>query len=285
MCMLCVVPPGVIPDRDKLINSALNNPHGFGFAIAVPEEQRIIAERSMNADESINRFIEVRSQYMDGYAMWHARFATHGAKNVNNCHPFIVGKDKRTYLAHNGILDVSIDKSDDRSDTRVFAEDVLPAMGGVKALDNDNVFTIIEDWAAGSKIAVLTVDPEAKHPLYHINARLGNEDASGVWWSNETCYLDSSPIYKPKSKTYLAGGYEYYGDYYDGTRQTDNGYVFSKDDEDIIQVTECLACGAMIDEDLLIQYDFICTTCGFCFDCEQLPGNCMCYPARQKRVS
>jgi hypothetical protein len=54
MCMLCVIPPHVVPSLDKLENSALNNPHGFGFAIAVPSEQRIIVERTMNADESIN---------------------------------------------------------------------------------------------------------------------------------------------------------------------------------------------------------------------------------------
>ena len=33
MCMLCVIPEGLIPDREKLENSALNNPHGFGYAI------------------------------------------------------------------------------------------------------------------------------------------------------------------------------------------------------------------------------------------------------------
>ena len=93
MCMLCVVPPNVIPSRDKLMASALNNPHGFGFAIVVPNEKRIIVERTMDPDESINRFLKLRKKHKDGYAMWHARYATHGSKTVDNCHPFKVGKD------------------------------------------------------------------------------------------------------------------------------------------------------------------------------------------------
>ena len=108
MCMLCVAAPGLVPDREKLENSALNNPHGFGWAIAIPSENRILQERTMNADDSINRFLEMRSYYPEGYAMWHARYATHGSKTVENCHPFAVGNDERTYLAHNGILDISI---------------------------------------------------------------------------------------------------------------------------------------------------------------------------------
>ena len=66
MCMLCVIPPNVIPSREKLENSALNNPHGFGFAIVVPSENRIHSERTMNADTSINRFLEMRAKYPEG---------------------------------------------------------------------------------------------------------------------------------------------------------------------------------------------------------------------------
>lgn len=162
MCMLCVIPPNVIPSREKLENSALNNPHGFGFAIVVPSENRIHSERTMNADTSINRFIEMRTKYPEGYAMWHARLATHGSTTVDNCHPFKVGHDERTYLAHNGILPIIEPQGDLRSDTRIFAEDLLPAIGGVSALDNDQVFNLMEDFTSGSKVAILTVDPRAE---------------------------------------------------------------------------------------------------------------------------
>jgi len=257
MCMLCVIPPNVIPSIDKLENSALNNPHGFGFAIAVPDEQRIICERTMNADESINNFLKLRTQYPDGYAIWHARYATHGSKTVANCHPFIVGGDKRTYLAHNGMLDVNIPDADDRSDTRVFAEELLPAVGGVTALDNDWVFDMFEDYTHGSKVAILTVDPAAKHPLYLLNAKSGWEDDSGVWWSNQTCYLDSwATSYRTKKNL---------------------DWWSKQDAEEPAIICPNDKCGGLLDETMLTSADNACLYCGYCLECSNDYTLCMCW--------
>ena len=120
--------------------------------------------------------------------MWHARYATHGVKNETNCHPFKVGNSSGydTYLAHNGVLDISIHKQDKRSDTRVFAEDTLPLLGGAPALDDDNIFTIISSWARGSKIAIMTNDPRCKYRMYLINENAGTWDDNGIWWSNSS---------------------------------------------------------------------------------------------------
>jgi glutamine amidotransferase len=114
---------------------------------------------------------------------------------VDNCHPFKVGHDEQTYLAHNGILPIVEPQGDLRSDTRIFAEDLLPAIGGVSALDNDQVFNLIEDFTSGSKVCILTVDPLAKHQCYLIHENKGKVDESGVWWSNDSCYL---PTYESK---------------------------------------------------------------------------------------
>lgn len=192
MCMLCVVPPNVIPSKDKLVNSALNNPHGFGFAIVIPHENRILVERSMNADKSIADFLEMRARYPEGYAMWHARWATHGKTDISNCHPFRMGRDNLTYLGHNGILSVLEDDKDHRSDTRIFAEDLLPSIGGVSSLDNPQVWNMLEDFTTGSKVCVLTLNPAAKQQMYLLHADKGWHDDSGVWWSNTTCELGAT---------------------------------------------------------------------------------------------
>jgi hypothetical protein len=71
MCMLCVVPPNVIPDKDMLENSCLNNPHGFGYAIAIPKEERIQVFTSMNADECISRFYST-----EPYTLKHTLYST-----------------------------------------------------------------------------------------------------------------------------------------------------------------------------------------------------------------
>jgi predicted glutamine amidotransferase len=269
MCMLCVIPPNVIPSREKLENSALNNPHGFGFAIVIPSENRIHAERTMDADASISKFLEMRKRHPEGYAMWHARYATHGSRNVENCHPFRVNGDRKTYLAHNGILPVLEDDSD-RSDTRIFAEDVIPAMGGIKALDNEQVWNILEDFTTGSKVCILTVDPEAKHQMYLLHEEKGKVDESGVWWSNDSCYLDygwGTANYKYKSK--------------DNGLSVASTYI-EKDSKDWL---ECDVCEAYISKSEARSHGYsedFCEACGSCYGCATYISDCLCYGNKDK---
>ena len=272
MCMLCVVPPNVIPSREKLENSALNNPHGFGFAIVIPSEKRIYVERTMNADTSINRFITMRGMYPEGYAMWHARFATHGSTTVDNCHPFKVGKDSHTYLAHNGILPIVEPHGDTRSDTRIFAEDLLPAIGGVASLDNPQVVNLIEDFTSGSKVCVLTVHPDAKYQCYLFHEEKGWRDDSGVWWSNDTCHL-------PKP-------YEYGGDHKWYSKKPLDFLTTKKDAELVFY--ECRVCELAIEEDELWQSNLgtdYCPQCGSCYQCDAYMADDLCYKGSNNDAS
>lgn len=265
MCMLCVVPPNVIPSREKLENSALNNPHGFGFAIVIPSEKRIHVERTMNADTSINRFIEMRGKYPEGYAMWHARFATHGTTTVDNCHPFKVGKDSHTYLAHNGILPIIEPQGDTRSDTRIFAEDLLPAIGGVASLDNPQISNLIEDFTTGSKVCVLTVHPDAKYQCYLFHEEKGWRDESGVWWSNDSCHL-------PKPYSYKS---DYDSKWY-STKPLD--FLTETEDEQVFY--ECKVCELVIDDEQLWEAglnDDYCPQCGSCYQCNAYMSDDLCY--------
>ena len=258
MCMLCVVPPNVLPSRDKLMYSAINNPDGFGFAIVVSRERRIIVEHTMNADDAVNRFLEMRAKYPDDYALWHARYATHGTTNLDNCHPFYV-LDDQTILAHNGVLPIDIPAGDTRSDTRIFTEDVLAKMGGVKALDNPHMYNMIEEYTSGSKLCVLTVDPTADYQMYLIHADKGQTDDSKVWWSNTSCeagygyasYMPSSPY---------SSSYPY-----------DSEGVFP-----------CVACYALVDEDRL-EKDGVCPMCNTCQWCDSASDMCMCYKPAKKQ--
>jgi glutamine amidotransferase len=298
------------PTEEELLQGACRNPDGFGFAIMAGD--KIISERTMSAKKSIRRFLELRKQYPEAYALWHCRIATQGVRNEGNCHPFAVGGDTQTYLAHNGVLSVPMAEGDRRSDTRVFAEEILPAMGGVSALDNYGVFHILEKWATGSKIVVMTVDPSAKSNLYILNEKAGEWDNDGVWWSN-TYHRPAPP-----AKNYYGGRvidwrddrfydthrYDYSVNQYVEidtkavvlapkalTTPSTNGdntldHLFS--DEIADERWEpfiCDFCELAIEQEDLSEMTTWCPNCQACFDCGDAQGYCLCYEPPPKRIA
>jgi len=251
MCLLVVSSPNATPKKSELQVASCNNPHGFGYAMIA--DGKIITGRGMSSKKMIKEFLELRKQYPNGWAMFHARYATHGVKNEQNCHPFQVGGRTDTYLAHNGVLDIKINNGDKRSDTRVFAEDTLPHIGGVPALDDENVLKLVSKWSSGSKIAILTTDPRAEYDCYIINEDAGHWDNAGNWWSNST-YKESS-----------------WHSYWSTQADKDYAEAYKLDDE----TRECQFCGAFAFEDANPYY---CEMCLGCFDCSGTQGDtCLCW--------
>lgn len=280
MCLLVVCKPNATPKRDELHQGACSNPHGYGFAIVAGD--KIITERSMSAKKSIKRFLELRKQYPNGYAMWHARYATHGVKNESNCHPFQVGNDPLSYVAHNGVLDTFIDKDDKRSDTRVFAEDTLPKIGGVAALNDENVYRMVEAWATGSKIAILSLNPDAEYELYLINGQLG-EWVDDVWWSNKSYqkpktyaydYHNTTTTVYPDTENDYLPNYEQDEEFW----RKQEKYMEMYDTEDVV-IDMCPMCQALIDTAKSAEY---CEFCESCMSCLALFADCDCYDPSRK---
>jgi predicted glutamine amidotransferase len=279
MCLLVVCKPNAIPKREELTEGACANPHGYGFAMVI--DGKIFRYRTMSARKAVSKFIHMRQQYPQGYAIWHARYATHGVRNEDNCHPFQVGDDTDTVLAHNGVLDTFIGKDDKRSDTRIFAEDTLPKIGGVLALEDENLYRMVEGWATGSKIAVLTTNPKAQYQLYLINESLGHWDDNGVWWSNSSYKRTTTTLgsyYKPSTTpaiTQDTSEFKVEQDYY-----TEMLSDFSEDNPVIIDM--CPMCEALIDIDRSAEY---CQYCDSCMSCYATWQDCMCYTPHSARKS
>lgn len=180
MCLLCVFLPGSQPDPDALARAAKRNPDGFGWAIVVGDE--IISHRTMDPDEGVSSFVAARREHSDGPALWHARFTTHGTSDLYNVHPFPVNDDPRIVVAHNGVLPVY--PSGARSDTHEFAARMLRA----EDLDSPGAMYWLGEWAAGSKLAILSVSPDTRERLYIVNENDGkwSDETPGVWYSNES---------------------------------------------------------------------------------------------------
>ena len=142
-------------------------------------------------------------------------------------------------------------------------------MGGIKALDDDQLLNIIEDFSTGSKLCILTVDPRAKQQCYLVHEDKGKVDEAGVWWSNDSCSWNYGSYYGSTKKSYApyADGYSLYG---------------LKDDEEL-DVYECSNCKAILDE-YMMEYG-LCEFCNVCLECNTDYEKCFCYDPRAKANS
>lgn len=248
MCLLTFLPPGVMPNTDALLTGAYFNDDGHGFAIVTGD--RIIVQRGMNADAMVEQFRTCRQQHPDGPALFHSRFSTHGESTIDNCHPFPIGGDSRTVLAHNGILprEVQPQEKDPRSDTRITAEQFLPAFGSLRSRQARLRF---QRWMRPhNKIVILTVDRRFKQRAYILNERSGIWE-NNIWYSNDGYQPPPPGRWEPSAHPrwdWLAQG---------RLRRP---------------LDRCGYCGAILD-----LADSECRYCGWCADCGELPEQCFCY--------
>jgi len=194
MCLLTFINKNENLDYEKARMGAKQNPDGFGFAIHVGS--KILYDKDMDFEKLWQRWTDVRNVH-NGYALWHFRIGTHGTKDLSNCHPFEVN-DNNTIVAHNGILPLTLPHKDNRSDTNIFANVVMPKLGGVEYLNDKENCLNLEKWAAGNKLIFLTTDPKANWDYFIVNMDLGHWD-DGVWYSN-TSYKPY--VYTPYSSNY-----------------------------------------------------------------------------------
>lgn len=283
MCLLSVYNPGAVIDRDHLLNGAECNPDGYGFAVAV--DGRIEIGHGMDAVAVVEAFTRVRESHPDTYALFHSRYTTDGTTTVDNCHPFFVGGDARTVLAHNGVLPAEAipAKGDDRSDTRILAESLIPrGMFGI-GLHRARVRRNLRRWMLRNKypnkIAILSVDPRYQQTLYILNEDAGTW-VDGVWHSNSgylprtrtygwstiggTGYPTSTdPLVREARARWISGeiSYSEYLDTYYGINRKKHS-------------NDCPICESYGSVNL--QYGY-CTICKVCIDCFYDIEECDCY--------
>jgi predicted glutamine amidotransferase len=286
MCLLTFIPEYTTPDIDSLTNGAYNNPDGFGFAVHAGTS--IIHNSGLDFDRILQEFLDVRAKH-SGPALFHSRITTHGGTTVENCHPFQVGRDTQTVMAHNGMLPIK--ERDGKSDTRIYAEEMIPQMGGSPILNSKKMRKKMSKFAAGSKLVFLSANPDVQNDYTIINEDLGAYDADGVWWSNTSykyaryTYSGSgmytsgwtkqseSPIYVPK-------------EYADADRGiVDCSYREANGEWVWAEMWTCSHCDFQhyFDEDNIDTAD-LCPQCDACWFCESERLLCSCYERQSDLV-
>lgn len=180
MCMLTYIPADTEPDVARLMNGAIANNDGHGFAIVADKE--LIVRHGMHPEQVISEF-ESEREFFKGPALFHSRYATHGTTDLANCHPFNVSGDRRTVIAHNGILpaDSQPESGDNRSDTRIMADELAKRFdAGRTSRARRRLGKWMGKW---NKVVILTVDHRYSRSAFIVNEDQGIWDA-GIWYSN-----------------------------------------------------------------------------------------------------
>jgi hypothetical protein len=171
---MCVIVVNKSMLKKKLFKKAFAE-NGDGFGMAYTENGELyIAKVTTGLKEAYKTYCYLRSKHR-GPMLLHFRLATHGSKDVSNCHPFQVNENM--CFAHNGIFQLeSTNKA--KSDTAAFA-DILRAIPNFD-ITNEACRLLVE-MAVGSynKLAFLTSKGE-----YYIVNEEGGKWKKGDWFSN-----------------------------------------------------------------------------------------------------
>lgn len=201
MCLLIHQPNGVTFSRKELRDFYQHNPDGFGIAYGDGDTLHLL--RLVGSEKEI---LAAYDQHGAGReCVIHFRMATHGAKDIDNAHPYNVTPE--IVIAHNGVLSCGNPAQPHMSDTWHLIEYVIRPIAETSP---DLLFC--PTWG---KVIGNLIGPSNKLAIVHRDGRVAlvNEASGtthkGAWLSNT--YAWSSPD-------------QYAGRWYSTGRVTPKGY-------------------------------------------------------------
>ena len=262
MCVAIYKPEKVQLTKRDMGKCFHANPDGVGFSYIEGGVAKI-----HKGFFHFKEFWKAFKAYQSRECIVHFRWATHGATNVDNCHPFVLANGGA--LIHNGIIDWA-DSSipqDPRSDTRIFVEDFLnPMIQEGTSIHAPEVRQDIENAIGPTNKMILLYEED----VIILNQGLGSWH-NGAWFSNLYWQSQGLPWRNVagtyKSQYFSQSRYEYRG-YRSGydmldIDEEDERYEYQHSDLLDNIYSQCRVCFAWKSEEslLTIGVDPICYSC------------------------
>lgn len=242
MCLAIYQPAGKQIPESNLLEGFKNNPHGAGF-MYFDEDGQLKTFRSMDFKPFIDEYEKQWALHgQDSPFAIHFRWATHGTTNIDNVHPFRMNEN--VAVLHNGVLPCKI-VDNKMSDTAAFVRDYLGNMPR-NWQDNEFLFDMVEEYCSGSKLVIMTNDPDAEYCAYIVNESSGHWD-EGVWYSNSSYVCPRNRVTKVGSAKKSAETFE-----------------------ELYDIKQCQLCG----EDAVLED--LCYNCDSCQGCWMTDAECAC---------
>lgn len=116
MCCIIYRPKDAPLIKEENIKKIIDkNPHGWG--ISYNNGKTISTIRSLKMEDALEEIQKLEKENIE--FLFHARWATHGDKTIENCHPYNL---RNGVLFHNGTINIPISKKDKKSDTWYFSK-------------------------------------------------------------------------------------------------------------------------------------------------------------------
>lgn len=201
MCIAIWKDKDLTISKERLQECFNSNPDGAGFMYIDNKQLKM-----QKGFFKFNDFWEAYEPLQSKKCVIHFRIKTHGAINVDNCHPFEISP--ALGFVHNGVI--SGYGEGDISDTRDFNNLILKPMvakWGNLALFEPAIKHLIEERIGYSKLIFL--DKQGKHNIFNEEKGVWDED---VWYSN-TSYKTKAVVVPTQSNLYGKQSYQYYPTY------------------------------------------------------------------------
>jgi hypothetical protein len=211
MCLIITGKSAQIRDTLRNTNGMLadiyrSNPDGIGIMYGTSKGLKVVKVLPKTAAEALDFIGKLPRD--DRELALHFRWATHGDKNMLNCHPYDIIPG---YIAmmHNGVLHTGNAADKTKSDTWHFIQDyLLSAVHASPELVFDPGFVrMVEDFIDDNRLVFMNGEGR----IQHVNKEQGVEH-EGMWFSNTYAWSPEMliPGYKPK---YTYAKYASYDDY------------------------------------------------------------------------
>lgn len=263
MCVIVVKDEGQHLRRETFRKLWDANPDGGGFSV-IENDGTLTVVKSMFKKQLWREWRKAQERLGNPKMILHLRIATHGKVSIENVHPFEI-PGQRAVLYHNGAsITCAIPyPGDERSDSRVFAEEILSRLPE-NWQDNEYLADMVEDAVgASNKLAIHSWSPDRGSEITILN-REGWEEYEGLLMSNTygltgprtyTTYAKGSSWQRNDAKILTKHATTGWGSSWDWG----NGWSWNDEDRDMLESDlaywsekgYCLECGNLIiDEDI-----------------------------------